>query len=577
MFGTLWFYWWIQDCIVHLRDPSFTELFFYPLGKDIFAHTGNNFVDAVFAAPLVAALGVPGFTAPFVVLMLVANAWTFRLVAREQLGSGWAAFGAAILWELNPFTIFEITCGRYTQAFLPFFALSILWFLRLERAAGWRASAWLGLFVGLQGWTYWFSGWFLVFLLTPAALYALWQAEDRRGLALRYLAAAGVCLVVIAPAAVAMLSAESNGEVPGLYSGESVSLTTPPRQLSNNVSSTLHGLIKAERLGTPLLTQRAWLVLAAAWLLFGSLRRQWAPGALVVLLFSIGPVFELPHMRGGYVLPWYMAAYHYLPYFDRLWFPYRMIVCVFFVLCLGAGTLLLRVERARGVKVMLAALAVALVTTAVEQHRWRTFPFVHREMRAPSIIQWLAEQPDGAVMHLPFGFTHIAIVWQTLHHKPLFGGMGENAQVLWPEGYKTRLKSKAVKALIIAARNSHEPLPHVTDAQRAQLVKDGFRWVVLQRDLAESDNYDWEQRMQLKKGGDVEQLGISATRRLVDLLGQPVAVEDEIVIWDLRGGAVVPEALRPDEKKLYTRTWQSEIPPEYEQVLHETGRMESPR
>jgi hypothetical protein len=334
-------------------------------------------------------------------------------------------------------------------------------------------------------------------------------------------------------------------------------------------------LIKAERLGSPMLTQGVWLVVAAAWLLFGAMRRRWAPGALVVLLFSIGPVLELPHMRGGFVLPWYMAAYHYLPYFDRLWFPYRMVVCVFFVLCLGAGTLLVRVERARGVKVMLAALAVALVTTAVEQHKWRTFPFVHREMHAPSIIQWLAEQPDGAVMHLPFGFTHIAIVWQTLHHKPLFGGMGENAQVLWPEGYKTRLKSKAVKALIIAARNSHEPLPHITDAQRAQLVQDGFRWVVLQRELAESYNYDWEQRMQLRKGGDAEQLGISATRRLVDLLGPPAAVEDEIVIWDLRGGAVVPEALRPDEKKLYTRTWQSEIPPEYEQVLRETGRMET--
>ena len=95
MYGTLWFYWWIKDCIVHLRDPSFTDLFFYPLGKDIFAHTGDNFVDAVFAAPFVAALGVPAFSAPFVAVMLVANAWTFRLFARDQLGGGWAAFGAA--------------------------------------------------------------------------------------------------------------------------------------------------------------------------------------------------------------------------------------------------------------------------------------------------------------------------------------------------------------------------------------------------------------------------------------------------------------------------------------------------
>jgi hypothetical protein len=558
--------------------PASPSSFSIPQGKDIFAHTGNNFVDAVFAAPLVAALGVPGFSAPFVVLMLVANAWTFRLFARDQLGGGWAAFGAAALWEVNPFTIYEISCGRYTQAFLPFFALSIAWFVRVERARGWRASAWLGLFVGLQGWTYWFSGWFLVFLLTPLALMTLWRAEDRRGLALRYLAAAGVCLVVIAPAALAMLSAESNGEVPGLYSGESVSITTPPKQPSNNVSTALFfGLLKAELRSTPLLTQRVWLVVAAAWLLFGSLRRQWAPGALVVLLFSIGPVLELPNVRGGFVLPWYMAAYHYLPYFDRLWFPYRMVVCVFFVLCLGAGTLLLRLERARGVKVMLAALAVALVTTAVEQHSWRTFPFAVRDVRAPSIIQWLAAQPDGAVMHLPFGFSQSSIVWQTVHQKPLFGGMGENAQVLWPEGYTTRLRSKAIKALIIASRNSREPLPHLTDAERALLVEDGTRWVVLHRGLAEAENFDWEQRTQIRQEGDPAKLGISATRRVVDLLGPPVAVEDALVIWDLRRESVAPEALRPDDKKLYTRTWRSETSPEYEQVHPNKGHMEAPK
>ena len=79
-------------------------------------------------------------------------------------------------------------------------------------------------------------------------------------------------------------------------------------------------------------------------------------------------------------------------------------------------------------------------------------------------------------MHLPFGFSQSSIVWQTVHQKPLFGGMGENAQVLWPEGYTTRLRSKAIKALIIASRNSREPLPHLTDAERALLVEDGTRW-----------------------------------------------------------------------------------------------------
>ena len=179
-------------------------------------------------------------------------------------------------------------------------------------------------------------------------------------------------------------------------------------------------------------------------------------------------------------------------------------------------------------------------------------------------------------MHLPFGITQPAIVWQTLHHKPVFGGMGENAKLLWPAGYKDRMKSSMVKALIAAARDPEEPIPDVKAVHRERFLQDGFRWVILHRDLAESDSRNWGQHRRLSVE-DVQQVGIQATRRLVKLLGEPVAVEGVLVMWDLRGGSVAPEALRPDDTRLYTRTWVSERPPVYEQVLRETGRMESPK
>ena len=61
LFGTFWFYWFIGDCIEHLRDPSFTVLMFHPLGKEIFAHTGDNFVDAVAAQPFRLLFGFPRY------------------------------------------------------------------------------------------------------------------------------------------------------------------------------------------------------------------------------------------------------------------------------------------------------------------------------------------------------------------------------------------------------------------------------------------------------------------------------------------------------------------------------------
>ena len=63
LYGTLWFFWWVRDCLEHLRSPGFTELFFYPLGKDIFAHTGNNFVDAYLSVPFQWIFGFPTWAA----------------------------------------------------------------------------------------------------------------------------------------------------------------------------------------------------------------------------------------------------------------------------------------------------------------------------------------------------------------------------------------------------------------------------------------------------------------------------------------------------------------------------------
>ena len=48
LFGTLWFYWWVDIWEMGQKDPT---LFFYPYGKDFFAHTGNNLVDAYLSIP----------------------------------------------------------------------------------------------------------------------------------------------------------------------------------------------------------------------------------------------------------------------------------------------------------------------------------------------------------------------------------------------------------------------------------------------------------------------------------------------------------------------------------------------
>jgi hypothetical protein len=98
LYGTLWFFWWIRDCVEHLRDPSFTDLFFFPLGKDIFAHTGNNFVDALVSVPFQWVFGFPHWQPVFTAVLLIGNAWTFRRLAHRVIGPGAGAFVATALW-----------------------------------------------------------------------------------------------------------------------------------------------------------------------------------------------------------------------------------------------------------------------------------------------------------------------------------------------------------------------------------------------------------------------------------------------------------------------------------------------
>ncbi len=562
-YGTLWFYWWVQHCVTTLTDPGFTDFFFYPLGKDIFAHTGNNFVDALFAAPLYWLFGNPGYQRWFVLAMLVANALTFRVLARGLFTSRWAVIAATVAWMLNPYVVFEITCGRLTQAFLPFLPLAVHCFLAMEKDSRWRNALYCGLFVALQAWTYWFMGWFVAFLLFGLGLHALVRSEERGRLLGRYAVAGAMCALLVLPAALRMAGLAAEGAVPGLSDGPAEMLALPSA-LSNNVSSNLHGLLLAEFEGAPLLTNWAWWPCLLAWLALGRDRWRWVPAFLAILLLAIGPVYEGPGADGPVVLPWYMALYHYLPAFDRLWFPYRMASVLFLVLCVGLGGLAQRAfERGWGRWIPLACGLFTVVSLA-DSALYGVFPFVTRDATLPRTFEIVRDE-GGGVIHLPFGISQPAIVWQTMHEQKLFGGMGENARLLWPEGFKNRLRNSFVSALIEATR-SRGDVQTYSEGQRQRFEDEGFRWVVFHRDLAEVDIKQWaKQRLSDQQR---EEAVFDTTEALVEILGDPVLVEGEYVLWDLR--EELPTRSPPE---LWTRSWPAHEGTRYERRLREWGRL----
>ena len=123
LYGTYWFYWWIKHCLVNGIDPGFTDLMFHPMGKDIFAHTGSNFVDAFFSIPFQMVFGYPDYQPWFILAVLLGNAFSFRYLMTGILKSPTAIWASTVLWLVNPYVLFELQTGRITQAllwFLPF-------------------------------------------------------------------------------------------------------------------------------------------------------------------------------------------------------------------------------------------------------------------------------------------------------------------------------------------------------------------------------------------------------------------------------------------------------------------------
>ena len=132
-----------------------------------------------------------------------------------------------------------------------------------------------------------------------------------------------------------------------------------------------------------------------------------------------------------------------------------------------------------------------------------------------------------------------------------------------------------MRALLEATRDPEEFHAYST-RQREIFQEEGFRWVILHRDLAESEAIRYARRS-LKEEERAE-WAIASTRRLVEVLGEPTAVEGTYVSWDLLGEAQTPPGLEASEETLYSRVWESPPMPAYEDALREAGRLkDTPR
>lgn len=480
-FGTMWWFWYLGEVLAGRAGLLHTDLLFFPGGKEVFAHTGGNMLDGLAAWPLRLLLGpVLGYNA-WIAALVATNFAAGAYLGRVATGSpGWPA---GLVLALNPFVLREIEEGRPTQAWLalPALALAGAWQCRSTRGA--LAT---GLAVAATGWLYWYYG--LVFGLL-AVLVGVVRLADRRDLRSAWaLGLAGLVALLAVSPALALLSGQlAEGKVPGLFAMDGTGPTAPLafRTVEGDdagmqvlsLRGVFGGLIDEGGLrfapGKPALGLAgvATAALGAVVLWRGRQRAVAVAAGLAVLLslgIALGPVLVL---GDGFVVNqpyiWLMERVDVL---RRWWWPGRGVAGVVVALCL----LVPAAARSR-----LGALGVVTMV-AVETWRVGIVPLSTWDGAVPRGLRCLAVAPAGAVVDLPFLSDQHNLYLQTLHQKPILGGM-----------LVKKPSFGSASALALRAENSFLDLlldygdmellreASYEEADRARLVDLGFRYVVV--------------------------------------------------------------------------------------------------
>lgn len=569
MYGTVWFYAWILRCLETGADPGFTDLMFHPLGKNILAHTGNNFLDAILAAPLLHTFGLLRGITLTIALILWLNTMAMRAALAPFRLSPGLRLALSLTFGINPFVTTELLAGRPTQALLAFTPLALGWTLRLGGAGPHEAlklPLLIGLAVALQAWTYWFAGAFCAGAVAAVGLArGLSSGPDRRRAVVGGLVVAGVtCLTLIAPGVWAVVGAGG-----GMGAAPEGGMLALPAAVGNNVHQELYGIAHAEAQGLPILLRAlpgALALVAAArpagraWLLL-------ALGAAVLALGPRLPGVELPNLP-------YLLLSEGVPHWDRLWFPYRIamisVVAVFF----GAAAVF---GGRRGPAVQGAALLLLLIA-GLDAARWGALPLLSRPLRAPAALSALQARPGGLI-ELPIGLARESIAHQAIHGLPTFGGMAENAPFFWPEGHRQRLGHPLIKALRDPVRRK-VPAAGGTVSHLDRVRGWGMRYVVLDRQLLFAELSAQQTAAPALETADPRAAVEAAVGEISAGLGAPIGEDGALVVWDLACLRPRPEDIAPCAPLGGGAGADWGAPPArtvWEALLMERGRLRAPR
>ncbi len=555
-YGTQWFYWFTERALLEGRSLGWTDLFFFPYGKDIYRHTGANVLDAIVAVPFRLLLGRELGYNLFCLFFGVAAGWSFHKLARELCDDRVAVGVGAVCFALSPFLLYELREGRPTQGLIFLLPLVVLQAWRSGHRRGLSAPILGGLFLALISYQYWFYGLFGGLAILVLGLFLSWRPPEGAGSGLRVLSryslmgvtAMALCAPVALP--LALETASQDATVPGLLDLSEWSWTSfvPLTEQDDSVGvftwQPFRGATGAFSVSTteagvsstfsPFHKVLPWVGLLAVGLFFwkphGRMsRREWLALGVPLLICATGPIWVVGDRY--LVDPIWGALLHSLALLRRLWWPSRAMAWFSVLVCLAMVMVLARLgERSPRSRAWGVVTAVTLWMGHLGSND--LLPLGTWESRVPAGYQCLAQGGKEAILELPWAWTQSHLYYQTHHGRPIFGGMLESSEVFRPsETSAIRTENTFVVAMMSLAQEEAE-IQGWTLADLRAFGALGYGYVVLQKDayviqgIASAGLVDNAQRTRLRR----------MRFDMADLVGEPIYEDARVAIyspWDL--------------------------------------------
>ena len=537
-YGTQWFYWFVGRALHGLQGFAHTDLFFYPFGKDIYQHTGANVLDAIVAQPFLAIFGqTSGYNVFCLFALLINGAAAWRLMGLFATDPV-ARFLGAAFYALNPFLLSELLEGRATQVFQPFLPLFFYHLLRFEDH-GWKDAVWASVFLALTALTYWFYAIFAGMIAVVHFLQRVALHPEPRRFFVRHALAGALALTMVIPAALPLIHATLQGDTPGLLSEPTWPFTHLASTTGEGVSVGLYlfqplmranGFVVANSDGSETFFPNAivltWTQMALAALGLGLSRHRLVLGAMLggALILSVG--HELWAFGTAIPNPLYILAVWVIPFMRRLWWPGRAMVLVSLLLGVLAAAGLGEVARRKGGTLALVLGLVAMATFGAELKADGYIPFPTWSASIPTGYACLAQGPPGALIELPYGKSQAHLYYQTLHGRPILGGMVEDNPIFTPAEQRDLIKTNSFLHLIMTLGDDARAAGSYDEKDRAAVHDLGYSYVVVEH----AGYVRGEPKSHLIDVNKSEQAS-ALHRRLTAMLGAPVYTDPDITIY----------------------------------------------